>query len=66
MSQKIGVAGMTCGNCARHVKDALLEIDGVQSADVDLNSNSATVRATRTIPSDEFARVLDEAGYALT
>lgn len=66
MSQKIGVAGMTCGNCARHVRDALLEIDGVQSADVDLDAKSATVRAGRTIGNDEFARVLDEAGYSLT
>jgi len=65
VSQTINVTGMTCGNCARHVSEALLEINGVESADVDLASASATIRANRTIARDEFAHALGEAGYTL-
>lgn len=37
------IDGMTCGHCVKHVKQALLEVDGVVSADVDLQAGSATV-----------------------
>ncbi len=37
------IDGMTCGHCVMHVKQALLEVDGVVSADVDLQAGSATV-----------------------
>jgi len=65
VNQQITVIGMTCGNCVRHVKEALLEIDGVLEAAVSLESSSAAVRSQRTIEREEFARVLDEAGYTL-
>lgn len=65
VDQTINVTGMTCGNCVRHVTDALLDIAGVESAEVDLASASAKIRANRTIPRDELARALDEAGYDL-
>ena len=66
MSQKIAVSGMTCNNCVRHVTQALLEIEGVAAADVDLASGNVTVRASRLVGRDEFARALEEAGYTLT
>lgn len=37
------IDGMTCGHCVMHVKQALLEVDGVVSTEVDLQSGSATV-----------------------
>ncbi|HEV2210995.1 MAG TPA: cation-translocating P-type ATPase [Verrucomicrobiae bacterium] len=41
---ELSVAGMTCGNCARHVNEALLSVQGVQSANVSLDAHQATVR----------------------
>ena len=38
------VSGMTFGNCARHVTEALQSVSGVQNALVDLEANQATVR----------------------
>ncbi len=38
------VSGMTCGNCVRHVSDALQSVVGVAFATVDLASSSAVVR----------------------
>src|SRR5579859_932973 len=38
------VTEMTCGNCARHVTEALQGVTGVQSAIVSLDSHQATIR----------------------
>ena len=35
---------MTCGNCARHVTEAIQSVPGVRSATVNLDSRSASVR----------------------
>jgi Cu+-exporting ATPase len=43
-STELGVTGMTCGNCARHVTEALQKVPGVQSAIVSLDAHQATVR----------------------
>ena len=41
---RLTIDGMTCGNCARHVTDALQGVPGVRSANVRLDANQATVR----------------------
>ena len=38
------VNGMTCGNCARHVTEAIQGVSGVRSATVSLENKNATVR----------------------
>lgn len=65
MIQTIGISGMTCSNCVRHVTNALQEIAGVTKANVSLDTNSATIEADREIPREELRAALDEAGYAL-
>jgi Cu+-exporting ATPase len=40
----LSVTGMTCGNCARHVTEAIQSVPGVQSATVSLDAEHATVR----------------------
>ena len=39
----LSVSGMTCGNCARHVTEAIQSVPGVHSATVSLDSRQATV-----------------------
>ena len=41
---ELSVTGMTCGNCARHVTDAIQSVDGVHSATVELENSRAFVR----------------------
>src|SRR3954467_5981535 len=41
---ELAVTGMTCGNCARHVTEAIQSVPGVRSAMVSLDARSATVR----------------------
>src|SRR3954462_1398891 len=43
-STELSVSGMTCGNCARHVTDAIQSVPGVRSAMVSLDSRRASVR----------------------
>ena len=41
---ELAVRGMNCGNCARHVTEALQAVSGVTSATVTLETERATVR----------------------
>ena len=41
---RLMIDGMTCGNCARHVTEALQSVAGVGSATVNLDAHQATVR----------------------
>ena len=54
--------GAHCGNCVRHVQDALAEIPGV-SALVDLDTAVATVTHPATVPVQALLDVVAEAGY---
>jgi Cu+-exporting ATPase len=59
------VKGMTCGNCARHVTEAIQSVPGVRSATVSLENKNATVRwnpgATANIPA--VIQAVKNAGY---
>jgi Cu+-exporting ATPase len=56
---------MTCGNCARHVTEAIQTVRGVASAHVRLDEQRATVRWAAGAPHDVPAieRAVHEAGY---
>ncbi|PWU16298.1 MAG: heavy metal translocating P-type ATPase [Verrucomicrobia bacterium] len=41
---QLAVTGMTCGNCARHVMEAIQNVPGVRTASVNLDARQATVR----------------------
>ncbi len=59
---ELTVGGMHCGNCVSHVQNALAEIPGV-SAEVDLDSATATVTHPSTVTVETLLAVVDEAGY---
>ena len=65
MTTTLKINGMMCQNCVKHVHKALSKMDGVTGVDVSLEKNSAEVTSTREIPMDEFASVIDDAGYEL-
>ena len=56
------VTGMTCHNCADHVRRALAAVAGVVSADVDLKAGQAAVRGKGLDP-EALAAAVNEAGY---
>ncbi|MBR4382160.1 MAG: cation transporter, partial [Selenomonadaceae bacterium] len=65
MQTTFKVEGMMCKHCQKHVHDALAKMDGVTAVEVSLEKNLATVTATKEISTDEFAKVIEDAGYEL-
>ncbi len=64
MTQKtLSITGMSCGHCVTHVKTALEGADGVDSAEVSLDANSATVMASTEVLDDALIGAVKAAGY---
>jgi len=72
MSEATGVAidlsisGMTCGNCAPHVKERLAAVPGVDEVDVRYPEGTASVRAATGIDADPLMAALIGSGYSAT
>src|SRR5438445_6026474 len=62
---QLAVSGMTCGNCARHVTEAIQSVPGVRSALVALDSGTASVRWQADTEHDvaRVVRAIKAAGY---
>ena len=59
---ELTVGGMSCGNCVRHVQEALSEIPGVR-AEVELAAGTAAVEHPATVTVQDLLDAVDEAGY---
>lgn len=59
---QLKVGGMTCQNCARHVKEALLAVPDVTQVEVDLAAGQATVRGRR-LAAAALREAIAAAGY---
>lgn len=59
----IKVGGMMCEHCARHVKEALLAIKGIESVDVSLENKNAKVVASLPIEEKELKNAIEDADY---
>ena len=59
------IDGMTCGNCARHVTEALQSVPGVQSANVTLQTAQAPVRwsSGSTGHAENLIQAVKKAGF---
>jgi Cu+-exporting ATPase len=62
---QLTVIGMTCGNCARHVTEAIQGVGGVRSASVNLENHRAAVRWKAEVVPDVPAviRAVEAAGF---
>jgi P-type Cu+ transporter len=62
---ELAITGMTCGNCARHVAEAIQSVPGVSNANIRLEANRASVRwasgAEQNVPA--VLHAVTEAGY---
>jgi len=65
MQTELKIEGMMCAHCQKHVHDALSKIEGVTEVKVDLEGGKAVVTMTKNIPTEEFAKVIADAGYTL-
>lgn len=62
--KELDVEGMTCGNCAAKVQNALNTLDGVY-AKVDLSQKRATVRMRTELPDQLLRSAVVDSGYAV-
>jgi copper ion binding protein len=66
MQQHFPIQGMTCGNCVRHVEQALNKLSGISKLEVNLGKNEALVEYDSTlITSEAMATALKDAGYSM-
>ena len=65
MKTELKINGMMCQNCVKHVHKALSKMDGVTDVEVSLEKNNAVVTSDKEISMDDFASVIDDAGYEL-
>lgn len=63
MKKKILVEGMSCGHCVKHVKEALSELNGVTSVEVDLAAKSAILEAVSEVKDEDISFAIEDAGY---
>lgn len=61
--QILKVEGMMCAHCAAHVEEALSKLDGVKGVKVDLDKKTATVKVSKEIDEETYAKAITEAGY---
>ena len=63
--QSFTVDGMTCASCVARVEKALAAVPGVDSASINLATDTARVTSNLAIPLSTLQAAVDKAGYAL-
>ena len=63
MEKVINIEGMACMHCVKHVQEALAAVPGVQTANVDLESKTATVSVDGSVSDEALKAAVDRAGY---
>ena len=64
MNQKFNVTGMTCSACSANVEKSVRKLDGVQSVNVNLLSNSMTVEFDEEVLDHQnIIQAVEHAGY---
>ena len=59
------ITGMTCASCVRRVENALVAVEGVDEAVVNLATDSATVHSMAALDRDALVAAVDAAGYGV-
>lgn len=62
---RFGVTGMTCASCAGRIEKALAAVPGVQSASVNLATETATVSTDGSTSAAALAAAVEKAGYGV-
>lgn len=62
MKKVLLVEGMSCGHCEKAVKNALGELEGVKSVEVDLASKKVEVEG-ENLQDNIIKEAIEEAGY---
>jgi Cu+-exporting ATPase len=65
MEITIGVYGMTCGHCQKRVADAISSLEGVESVEVNLEAEHATISFNpQKLSLEDIKKAIQKAGYS--
>ncbi len=64
-TEKLNVEGMTCGHCKARVEKAVTDIDGVISAEADLQAQSVTVETDGSVDTERIRKAIEGIGYTV-
>lgn len=62
MATNLKVTGMTCGHCEQRVVDALEDVQGVEAATADSETDSVSVEGDANV--DALIGAVEDAGYS--
>ncbi|MCI0850189.1 MAG: copper-translocating P-type ATPase, partial [Chloroflexi bacterium] len=65
VTQTFAVKGMTCASCVRHVEGALLKVEGVETAQVNLATERVTISILPAVTVRELRSSVEASGYEL-
>ena len=66
LTQHFPIQGMTCGNCVRHVEQALKRLSGISQLEVNLEKHEALIQYDSALLTHEaMTTALKEAGYTM-
>ena len=65
MKKTLTVEGMMCAHCVKRVTDALLGVQGVAAADVNLKKKRALVSLSQEVSDDALTEAVQNAGYTV-
>ncbi len=63
MKRRLTVSGMSCMHCVKHIHDALMEIHGVTSVEIDLKTQIVFLESKGIIDNDKIKSTVSDAGY---
>lgn len=63
--QTVSIEGMSCASCVARVEKALKKVDGVISAQVNLATEKAAVKAFSTLDETQLQRAVQKAGFEI-
>lgn len=64
---ELGISGMTCASCQKHVSRALMAVPGVETVDVPgWQSGTARLVASADVTADALVQAVADAGYSAT
>jgi Cu+-exporting ATPase len=66
MKKKLTVDGMSCMHCVKNVHDALMNISGVISVDIDLKTQIVFLESTEIIDNNKIKSSVSDVGYKVT
>ncbi len=59
----INVNGMMCGGCENRVKNAIMNIEGVENVTADHNTGKVVVTANNEVSEEIIKETLEDVGY---